>query len=259
MLAAMPARPIDWLRTIVAEYRFEPLGIYRRSAAGSWPLIVNSEAELEDILREGGRLLPLPTEPAALANVVEVSLVNFVCERAAAVPGANATRGSERGYPDIELSGSAFEGGFHAVDIKVARRAKNKKRTKSPITLYTGNTYFKHPELPWPSTLRPFQDYSSHLDLLAIYTFSEEDAARISEIELIVQEPWRIASRSRSSSTREYIGAVSSLDALRMGKGDFKTEKEFYDYWRRFSFKIGRSVESQLKKLIAEKSGSEKH
>lgn len=258
MLASMAVRPIDWLRTIVAEYRFEPIGIYRRSDAGSWPWIVSSEAELERVLREGGRLLPLPTEPAALANVVEVSLVNFVRERAAALPGAIATKGSERGYPDIELSGSAFDAGFHAVDIKVARRAKNKKRTKSPITLYTGNTYFKHPELRWAGTLRPFQEYSSHLDMLAIYTFSEVGAARISEVELIVQEPWRIASRSRSSSTREYIGAVNSIEALRAGKGEFETEKEFYAYWRKFSFKIGRAVELQLKKLIAEMSGAKK-
>jgi hypothetical protein len=249
----MPTSQIGWLRSIAAEYRFEPIGILRRSDTGTWPIVVNSDAELEQTLRARGRLLPLPTEPAALANVVEVSLVNFVLERAAALPGAIAAKGSERGYPDVELSGPAFGGGFCAVDVKVARRAKNKERTQSPITLYTGNTYFKHPALRWPGTLRPFQEYSAHLDLLAIYTFSDSGASRISDLELIVQEPWRIASRQRSSSTREYIGAVTSIDDLRNGNGEFATEKEFYDFWRKFHFKIGRAVEMQLKKLIAEK------
>jgi hypothetical protein len=95
----------------------------------------------------GGHLLPLPKESAALANVLEVSLVDFLIARIHQVEGGEVRRGSERGYPDLEISGPAFDGGFHAVDIKSARREdpkKNRKRgdkdekTQSRITLYTG-------------------------------------------------------------------------------------------------------------------------
>jgi hypothetical protein len=58
-------------------------------------------------------------------------------------------------------------------------------------------------------------------------------------------------SKERSSTTREYIGAVVSVDDLRKGNGAFKTEDEFYKYWRKFPFKIGRAVEQQLAKILA--------
>jgi hypothetical protein len=68
---------------------------------------------------------------------------------------------------------------------------------------------------------------------------------------LIVQEPWRIASRQRSSTTREYIGAVDSLERLRSGAGEFESEEEFYRFWRAYPFRTGRAVEQQLRRLLA--------
>ena len=156
-----------------------------------------------------------------MANVLEVSIVNFLAIRVLQVPEAEVQRGSERGYPDLEISGPAFGGGFHAVEVKAARRSKSGDQTQSRITLYTGNTYFKWPDLHWPGTFRPFSSYASHLDLLMIYTLNPDSNARVEDLEIIVQEPWRIASKMRSSTTREYIGAVTSLDALRTGEGAF--------------------------------------
>jgi hypothetical protein len=69
---------------------------------------------------------------------------------------------------------------------------------------------------------------------------------------LVVQEPWRIGSRQRSSTTREYIGAVLGLEDLRQGRGEFATEAEFYRYWRAYNFRVGRSVRNQLNKLISQ-------
>jgi Restriction endonuclease EcoRV len=72
----------------------------------------------------------------------------------------------------------------------------------------------------------------------------------VEDLEIIVQEPWRIASRERSSTTREYIGAVTGIDALRAGGGVFATAAEFYDYWRRFPFKVSPQVQTQLQRLL---------
>lgn len=199
---------------------------------------------------QGGHLLPLPKEPAALANVLEVSIVNFLMVRALLIPQAQVRRGTERGYPDLEISGSAFGGGFHAVDVKAARRAANGRQTQSRITLYTGNTYFKWPDLHWPGTFRPFNDYATHLDVLMIYTLNPDSNARVEDLEIIVQEPWRIASRDRSSTTREYLGAVTGLDALRSGQGVFANPADFYDYWRKFPFKVSPQVQTQLQRLL---------
>ena len=240
-----------WLREQCLEYRFDVAGVFQRTSAVSrWPLQAAGPEELEERLAQGGHLLPLPKEPAALANVLEVSIVDFLIARALQISEVQVRRGSERGYPDLEISGAAFGGGFHAVDVKAARRAANREQTQSRITLYTGNTYFKWPDLHWPGTLRSFSSYATHLDLIMIYTLNPESNARVEDLEIIIQEPWRIASRERSSTTREYIGAVTNLNALRAGHGTFTTPSEFYAYWRRYPFRVSAFVQTQLQRLL---------
>jgi hypothetical protein len=145
------AKPLDlrsWLQDQCDDFRFEVGGVFQReSDIASWPLEAASPLELEQRLALGGHLLPLPSEPAALANILEVSVVSFLALRVLEIPGAKVHRGTERGYPDIEVEGHIFGGGFHAVDVKAARRAATGRRTQSRITLYTGNTYFKWPTL----------------------------------------------------------------------------------------------------------------
>jgi hypothetical protein len=249
---------LAWLRAVCSDYLFDIEAVFKREGDHDWPLIARDPDDLVRRLSAGGHFLPLPKEPAALANVIEVSLVDYVLERSAERPGIDAQRGTERGYPDIELAGPAFGGGHHAIDVKVARRAKGGRRTQSRITLYTGNTYFRYPQLHWPGTFRPFDDYESHLDLLAIYTLTESSLARVADLEVLVQEPWRIASRQRSSTTREYLGAVQEIAALREGRGDFATEEEFYDFWRSFPFRIGRVVQQVIDRLLREQPRSKR-
>jgi hypothetical protein len=240
-----------WLRQQCSDYSFGAGGVFLLdSDRATWPLTADDPAELEARLEAGGHLLPLPKEPAALANILEVSILNFLEARIDQVPGAAIHRGTERGYPDLEISGAAFGGGHHAIDVKAARRAKSLKQTQSRITLYTGNTYFKWPDLHWPGTFRPFNEYASHLDLILIYTLNETSNARVEDLEVIVHEPWRIASRERSSTTREYIGAITSIVDLRAGRGVFETPAAFYDYWRKFSFKVSPQVQRQLQRLL---------
>ena len=244
---------LDWLKDVCSRYTHEPVAIYRAGTSPNWPLEAANEVELQRKLAEGRHFLPLPKEPAALANVVEVSVVDFILRQVDATSEMVAQRGTERGYPDIDFSGAAFGGGYHAVDIKVARRAKNGWQTDSRITLYTGNTYFRYPQLRWPGTFRPFEEYESHLDIIVLYTLDELSLGRLTHIELIATEAWRIASKQRSSTTREYLGAVKGIDDLREGRGEFATEAEFYAYWRKFPFKTGRVVEQQLRKLLSER------
>ncbi len=201
-------------------YTYDLRGIFRVAGNTQWPLTAANASEFEVRIRE--HLLPLPKEPAALANVLEVSIVDFLLDKIAETDGMlSAVRGGERVYPD----------------------------------LYTGNTYFAYPTLHWPGTLRAFADYAQHLDLIGIYTLNRDSASRVEDLELIIQEPWRIGSRQRSSTTREYIGAVTGLEDLRQGRGEFKTEAEFYKFWRAYNFNIGRSVRTQLNKLLAQQAG----
>lgn len=241
-----------WLRDACSCYEVEPVAVYRSNRDQSWPLLARDESDLQEQLRAGGHFLPLPKEPAALANILEVSLVDFILRGLRSAAGARAERGTERGYPDIEITGDGFGGGYHAVEVKVARRSKSGASTKSRITLYTGNTYFRYPQLHWPGTFRAFQDYESHLDLIVLYTLDEDSFSRARDVEIVVQEAWKIGSKQRSSTTREYIGAVTRIDDIRAGRGEFDTEQAFYAYWRKYNFKIGKAVQQQLDRLLAQ-------
>lgn len=249
----MPTTDLDlleWLRARCAQYSLDVVAVFRRSGDHPWPLVAADEAELEERLLTGGHLLPLPKEPAALANVIEVSIIDFLLQRLAQVDGAVVRRGTERGYPDLEVTGPAFGGHYHAVDVKVARRAASGRTTESRITLYTGNSYFRYPKLHFPGTFRPFHDYASHLDIVGIYTLNEATAARVEDLELLVHPAWRLGSRMRSSTTREYIGAVTSIERLREGRGEFETPEDFYAFWRDYPFRITRQVQQQLDRLL---------
>ncbi len=245
---------LEWLRAVCDGYEVQPYAIFRKSSMAStkWPLTAKNDDDLLDQLTQRGHFLPLPQEPAALANILEVSLADHVLEELRKISPEGGVRGGERAYPDLEVSAEAFGGGPYAVDIKVARRSKSGRQTDSRVTLYTGNTYFRHPDLKWPGTLRSFNDYKGHLTLIALYTLDSQTLSRITDIEVIVQETWRIASKQRSSTTREYIGAVQDIVALRSGNGDFQTKEAFYSFWRKYPFKIGKTVERQFEKLIAE-------
>jgi hypothetical protein len=245
-------RVLSWLRKELGSYELDLVAVFRKhGTAQTWPLRAKDPDDLEAKLAAGGHFVALPKEPAALANILEVSLVDFLLEVVAKRRGASAQRGTERGYPDLELSGSTFGRGYHAVDVKIARRNAAETQTQSRITLYTGNTFFRYPSLRWPGTFRPFEDYASHIDILGIYTLDQSSPGRISDLELIVHEPWRIASKQRSSTTREYIGAVKSLEALREGSGEFADEDAFYKFWRAYKFRIGATVQQQLDKALA--------
>ncbi len=250
---------IEWLRAVCAEFVFNPEGVYQRTGHHDWPLRADDPEDLTRQLDSGGHLLPLPRESAALANVIEVALIDYLLDRLEELPDAAGARGAERGYPDLEVSGDRFGGGHRAVDVKMARikttRRGEPTRTVSRITLFTGNTYFRHPELPLGGIRRPFGHYVEHLDVIGLYVFDEESKARVQALELLVHEPWRIASRERSSTTREYIGAVDSLADLRAGQGAFGTEEEFYEYWRAYPFKTPRMIVRELDKLLRRPPG----
>ena len=184
------------------------------------------------MLTERGHLLPLPTEPAALANLIEIELRTHLEASVRGANGAELRIGTQRSYPDLEFSGPAFGEGTRAADIKCARRRESGKALQNRIALYTGNTYFLWPQLKFSGILRPFGEYKELLSVVAIYDYRPDLPERISNLHVIAHETWRIASRKRASATREYIGSVQDIEQLVAGNGEFESSEEFYRFWR---------------------------
>lgn len=241
---------LEWLREQTTGWRPSIVGVFREEAAHDWPISASSSADLRQKLTEQGHLLPLPSEPAALANVMEIELKQHLAEAVATLADAALVDGTERSYPDLEFSGAAFGGGFRAVDIKCARRKPLKSGKPSTtinnrIALYTGNTYFLWPQLKFGGIMRPFEQYEELISIVVIYTFEPNLPQRIADVQVVVHESWRIASRGRASATREYIGSVQNIEQLVAGVGEFENADAFYAYWRHSTRNWKKSPEAE--------------
>ncbi len=241
---------LAWLRQQTEDWKPSIVGVFRERAPHDWPLTADSPESLREQLTEKGHLLPLPSEPAALANVMEIELREHLVAAVAQLDAAEIAEGTERSYPDLEFFGEAFGGGARAVDIKCARRKVSKAgkvggNLNNRIALYTGNTYFLWPQLKFSGILRPFGDYQELISIVVIYTFAPERPERITDVEVVVHETWRIASRSRASATREYIGSVSKIADVIAGNSEFESADAFYSHWRHSTRKWKKSPEAE--------------
>ncbi|HEY4201360.1 MAG TPA: type II restriction endonuclease [Devosiaceae bacterium] len=249
----MSADLVDWLSAALDEFAYRPLAILGASPETLPAFSALNEAELHDLLWKAGLLSPLPTEPAALAAILEAAVSNFIFSKLSAEAGLKVKRGSPRNYPAFDVVSEHFGQQPFAIDIKVARRHKNGKNTQSRITLFTGNTYFRYPAAKWDGMVRPFAEYGGHVHIFVLYDLTLSGGTWIpASIEFIVSEPWRVASRQRSSTTREYIGAVTKIEQLTHGQGEFSSQEDFYKYWRSFDFRIGKAAQRQLDKLLSQ-------
>ncbi len=195
-------------------------------------LVADFKFEIIGFATKQGKILPLNLEPGTLGNIIEGALIAHINEKTKNNKSISITEGGFRYFPDLELTGSLTNNKLLALDIKAARRnAANPNRTQSRITLYTFGTYLKYHDKKFPQAIRPFKEYTYHLDLIAIF---DVDAIKntVGNFEILVIEPWKIASKTASSATRDYVGAIMEINKMREENGgEFKTQKDFYNHW----------------------------
>ena len=215
----MPANPDQvaifksTLKDLLKGYRFNVKGLY-----------------LDD-----GTILPLPSESSLVGKVVEVTIKAHLDRKVLAIKGLEFVRGGERSYPDLTIFGSAVGGQRFAVDVKCLRRDERGKRTKSAMAVATFDaTYFRKPDEPDANIVAPYNSFDGHLALVALYDY---DDATAKNIELVLVEKWRVATRNTASGTRCYVAAVTNIEDLKKEKGSFASEEEFNDYWRNVPIK----------------------
>ena len=137
-----------------------------------------------------------------------------------------------REYPDLTLLGGPLGKEIIALDIKTGRRDGD--RTGFTLGSYWG--YFRRPDKKMAGCRLPYGQFSQHWIIGFIYDWNEsaDTLHMVSNIEAIVQEKWKLASKSTGTGTTTAIGSIKNIKRLKAGKGDFKTEKEFLKYWRNY-------------------------
>lgn len=210
-----PDRPVESFKAIVRDllrgYRFDVKGLY-----------------LMD-----GSIEPLPRESSVVGKVLEVSIKHHLDRHLLAEKLSDLrciAASSDRIYPDFTFNGPLIHPHRFAVDIKCARRTDGGTKTLSAITIGTFDAeYFRYPQEKVGNIMRPYGSYAAHLAVIALYDYAEATARNV---ELLVVEKWRVATKKRSSGTRCYIAARSEIEALRREEGDFESEADFNAFWR---------------------------
>ena len=138
-----------------------------------------------------------------------------------------------RSYPDIVLTGGSLGKSVVALDIKTGRRVENK--TGFTLGSYAG--YIRNPDKKLCcGGLYSYNDFTHHWDICFIYDWDEkaDTLNMIKNIQIVIQEKWRLASKSTGTGTTTAIGSIKDIDRIIKGAGDFKSEKEFLSYWRNY-------------------------
>ena len=155
------------------------------------------------------------------------------------------TEDGQQDSPEFTLAHSRFEKPKIAIDIKTTYRNSRNKFNYS----LGGYASFIRPGRESKNIVFPFSDYQEHYIIGFVYTRKDttttdsrrvytvdkldEIAVPIEHIEFFVQEKWRIAGDRAGSGNTTNIGSIrGTIDDFRMGKGPFRSEKEFLEYWQ---------------------------
>jgi hypothetical protein len=146
-------------------------------------------------------------------------------------------------YPDFTII--LPDNTKYAVDVKSTYR-----RNGTHVAGFTLGSYTGYLRNPTKNIMYPYNEYKQHWVLGFIYT-REENAndnivtldqidsitPAISDIEIIIQEKYKIASDRPGSGNTANIGSAVDIDILKNGTGIFSQlgEKEFEKYWRGFT------------------------
>lgn len=145
-------------------------------------------------------------------------------------------------YPDITFI--LTDGSRIAVDIKSTYRRNGDRVAGFTLGSYTG--YLRNPT---KNIMFPYHEYKEHWILGFIYSRVDDVEADIvpmdrideiepviKDIEIVIQQKYKIASERPGSGNTANIGSVVEIERLKNGEGPFAKygEEIFEDYWRNF-------------------------
>jgi len=203
----------------------------------------NLKADLESLFQgfrwtirgfidDEGMVHPLPDIPQVITGIFQEVAKQRLKPFLKRKYGCEIVQGGAREYPEITAFGGKLGQEKVAIDIKTTRRISRNRISGFSIGSYAG--YFLHPERKLPGCKFPYGDFKEHWVIGFIYTWNpqKDSLHMVSDIEVVVNEKWKIASKSTATGTTFAISSVRDLGRLKEGKGDFDSIEEFETFWR---------------------------
>lgn len=198
------------------------------------------------IVDQAGKVYPLGADTKVLSTIFEL-VSRPAVYTAAEILGYEVVEPTvQNHYPDFTLHRGTEKSGKVAIDVKTTYRMHD--HDKFSYTL-GGYTSFIRPGNEKKNIVFPFSEYSEHWVLGFVYNRIAEKKAGaehqytidqigdiplpFGNVEVFFQEKWRIASDRAGSGNTTNIGSINAtIDDFHSGKGPFKSEEEFLEYWR---------------------------
>jgi hypothetical protein len=198
------------------------------------------------IIDQTGCVYPLGADTKVLSTIFELVSRPAVYAAAKCLGYEVVEPTVQNHYPDFTFHRGLDKGGKIAIDVKTTYRIKDDDKFG-----YTLGGYTSFIRNEGKNIVFPFSQYSEHWVIGFVYNRIAEkksgaehryDVGQIKEIPLpfgnvdvFVQEKWRISSDRAGSGNTTNIGSIiTSIDGFRDGRGLFSSEDEFLEYWRNY-------------------------
>jgi hypothetical protein len=202
--------------------------------------------KIQGVIADDRRIYPLGTDTKVLGSIFELVTRPLIYEIAKEYGLQVKEPRAQNIYPDFTLMVNEHDVRKIAVDVKTTYREGNRKVS---FTLGGYNSFIrektkaKNIEFPYDQYAedwivgfiykrKPPEEIPSHI-------YDLKDLSKIpipfEDVQVFVQEKWRIAGQSVGSGNTTNIGSISgTIEDFRNGRGSFSSEEEFLDYWRNY-------------------------
>lgn len=200
------------------------------------------------IVDRSGCVYPLGADTKVLSTIFELVSRPAVYATAKALGYECLEPTVQNHYPDFTFHKGVGANGKIAIDVKTTYRRNDGDRFGYTLGGYTS---FIRPGNERKNIVFPFNQYSEHWVIGFVYnrigakkaqaehSFSLDQISDIplpfENVEVFVQEKWRISSDRAGSGNTTNIGSINgTIEDFRAGNGPFTDEDEFLAYWRSY-------------------------
>lgn len=206
--------------------------------------------DIRGVIDSNSRIYTITDDTKLISKVFELISFPIITEALKTLGGKIEPSDRQTVYPDLTLVLPTT-----AIPNKIALDVKTTFRRPWGAAGFTLGSYTAYLRNNTKNIMYPYDHYLEHWVVGFIYTRSpgidpcvvdvsllSEILPVIKDIEIIIEEKWRIASDRPGSGNTANIGSVNNLSALRSGRGTFTHYKHgelvFEDYWRNYVTKI---------------------